>query len=354
MGRHSEFMRVTLGALLWSAASLVLPGWGPPLVHAEARVELELITEPGAPMTSAHEWMAALKDQKLASVRIRSAQSGDKEEIRQRGSGTAPTFQVVGVLTTHNTLRVPGGEFRVGDKAGLKQWLAKLQEGGESGLFEKQGAFGLTARQLVAVHEALSRPVNESTKGQKSHAVLKRIAAGLSLPFATDDHARQVLAGEELVADELQGLSAGTALAAALRPLGLIMVPQKQPEGEIKLWITDVRRAQVSWPVGWPADKPPRETLPDLFTFLNVEIQDTPLAEALETIGGRLKAPILVDHNSLARQRIDLAQVKVSLPTGRTYYQKIIDRLLYQAKLKSELRVDEAKKPFLWVSTLKQ
>ena len=155
------------------------------------------------------------------------------------------------------------------------------------------------------------------------------------------------------MADELQGLSAGTALAAVLRPLGLVLVPQKQPDGQVKLWITDVRRVAVSWPVGWPSQKPPRETLPDLFTFLNVEIQDTPLAEWLEQISGRLKAPLLFDHNGMARQKIDVSRVNVSLPPGRTYYQKILDRLLYQAKLKCELRVDEAKKPFLWISPMK-
>jgi hypothetical protein len=322
---------------------------------AEARVELEVITEPGLPVTAAHEWMAALKDQRLASVRIRSPQVGDREEVRKRGSEAAPSFQVIGVLTARNTLRVPGGEFRPADKAGLRQWLAKLQEGGESALFEKPGAFGLSARQLVAVHDALSVPVLASTKGQKSFDILKQIAGRLTLSFSADDAARQVMMADALVADELQGLSAGTAMAAILRPLGLVMVPQKQPGGEIKLWVTEVRRSSVSWPVGWPSEKPPREALPELFTFLNAEIEEEPLSQALtEVVGRRLKVPLLVDHNSLARQRIDMTQIRVSLPPGRTYYQKIVDRLLYQAKLKSDLRVDEANKPFLWISTVKQ
>jgi hypothetical protein len=321
---------------------------------AEARVEFELLTDAGTPVTAGQQWLAVLKDVGLAGVRIRAARAGDEAEIRQRGSERAPVFQVTGVLTGRNTLRLPGGEFRQSDKAGLKQWLAKLQEGGEAGLFEKPAAFGLTARQLVAVHDALSKPILFNTRGEKSSDVLRRIAGGLTLPLAADEAARPVLASDEVVADELQGLSAGTAMVVVLRPLGLILVPQKQPGGEARLWITDVRRSAVSWPVGWPPEKPPRELLPELFTFLNVEIQDTPLSEALDTIGKRLKTPILVDQNSLARQRIDLTQVKVSLPPGRTYYQRIIERLLYQAKLKMELRMDEAKKPFLWISTVKQ
>jgi len=40
----------------------------------------------------------------------------------------------------------------------------------------------------------------------------------------------------------------------------------------------------------------------------------------------------------------------VSYPSRKTFYEKLLDRLLVQADLKKEVRVDEAKKPFLWVS----
>ena len=46
--------------------------------------------------------------------------------------------------------------------------------------------------------------------------------------------------------------------------------------------------------------------------------------------------------------------VKVSLPEAKTFYKKILDRVLGQAKLTMELRIDEAGKPFLWISTLKK
>ena len=274
--------------------------------------------------------------------------------MRQRGGPDARSYQVIGLLTERNTLVLPGGEFRMGDTGGLRGWLAKIQEGGETRLQETEGAFGLTPTQLVKVHEALAGRVTFSTKGQPSYEVLKRIAGGLSLSFLADAEARQMMLAPEGVADELQGLSAGTALVAVLRPLGLVMAPQKQADGSIKLWITDVRRAAESWPVGWPSQKSPRETAPQLLNFLNVEIQDTPLAQALTAISTRLDLPLLFDHNSLARHQIDPAQLKVSLPPGRTYYQGAVDRLLNQAQLKSELRVDEAEKPFLWISTLKK
>jgi len=323
-------------------------------VFAAPRVEFELITEPGFPTTGSHQWMRMLKDLKLSSMRIRSARAGDKAEIRERGTAASPTYQVTGLLTARNTLRLPGAEFRFGDKAGIARWIEKLEEGGESGLHERPGAFGLTATQLVKVHEALNVPVPFKTKGQRSYDAMKRIAGTLSLSFAADQSALDAMAGGDQVRDELQGLSAGTALAAILRPLGLVLVPQKQPGGQIKLLITDVRRSPESWPVGWPSEKPPRDTLPELFNFLEVEIQDQPLSTTLEAIQGRIKAPILYDHNSLALHNIDPEQVKVSLPAERTYYKRIIDRLANQAKLTSDLRVDEAGKALVWIYSLRR
>jgi hypothetical protein len=130
------------------------------------------------------------------------------------------------------------------------------------------------------------------------------------------------------------------------------MVPEKNGN-EIRLRITSSRNSKEHWPVGWPPKGNPSETLPDLFKFLNVEIEKTPLSETLTAIGGRVKAPLLFDHNALARGEIDL-QTKVTLPKSNTFYARALDRLLAQAKLKYELRVDEADKPFLWITTMKQ
>jgi len=286
---------------------------------APPRVELELATEPDAPVTAAHRWLGMLKDVGFSNIRIRAAEAGDRSEVRKLGSGS---YQVTGILRGSRLL-LPGGEFGASDKAGLTAWVARLQQGGEEGLFDRPGTFGLTAKELVAVHDALQFPVTGATKGRRSFDVLKEIAGSLKLSFSADAEARQMLSGPEPVADELKGLSAGTAMAAVLRPLGLALVPAKSG-GELKLLITDARRASESWPVGWPPEKPPRETLPDLFSFLNVDIQDTSLADALDALSQRLKAPFLFDHNGLARHRIDPAAVKVSLPTGRLYYQRIL------------------------------
>jgi hypothetical protein len=217
----------------------------------------------------------------------------------------------------------------------------------------KPAAFGLLPTQLVQVHEALAVKVTFSTAGKSPREAAKQIADGLSLKFISDTASQRALASEEPIADELQGLTSGTALAAILRPLGLVLVPEKSGK-DLRLRITDSRSAKEHWPVGWPAKDNPGQTVPELFTFLNVEITDTALGETLKAIGGRVKVPLLIDYNALARLEVDLATKKVELPKVNTFYAKALDRILFQSGLKYEVRIDEADKPFLWISSIRQ
>lgn len=321
------------------------------LVAAEPRVNLEVATAPGFPATEIRKWSELLGKLGLGNVRIRSATGNDAPEIEVLGEEDSPTYRVVGILSDDKLL-LPKGRFGLADKAKIEQWFTKLQQGGIEGVTVKPAAFGLLPTQLVTVHQALAEPVEFSTKNQPPRDVAKKIADGLSLKFITDTSGQRALATDDPVLDELQGISSGTALAAVFRPLGLVLVPEKSGS-DLRLRIADSRTAREHWPIGWPPKGNPQQTLPDLFKMLNVEIAATPLAEALPAIQERLKTPLLLDHNSLARQEIELT-TKVDLPKINTYYDRILDRLLAQAKLKYELRVDEAEKPLLWITTIKQ
>ena len=83
--------------------------------------------------------------------------------------------------------------------------------------------------------------------------------------------------------------------------------------------------------------------------FLNVEIEGYTLQEAIDAIAPRLKLPIFWDHAAFAEHKIDPATIQVHVPRTRTFYKRILDRVLAQARL-AELRVDEAGTAFLWIS----
>jgi hypothetical protein len=104
------------------------------------------------------------------------------------------------------------------------------------------------------------------------------------------------------------------------------------------------------WPIGWEPQKTPGETAPSLFESLNAEIDGYTLEETLAAIGPRLKIPLYLDHAALAAHEIEPAKIQVRLPRTRTFYKRLIDRVLTQARLGSELRLDEAGTPFLWIT----
>ena len=317
---------------------------------AAPRVEFQLVTERGFSVSGQQRWLRLLG--RLGDrVRIRRGRGSVKLEVKNTGTPRAPSYVVTGVLTAQNRLRVQGASFRLSESGRIEAWLKKLKADGPDSLTAPTGAFGLTAKQLVAVHEALAKKVSIKTKGRRTFEAAEKIAAQVRYEFAIDPAAERKLQGSKKVADELVGLSSGTALAALLRPLGLVLMPEKPRGRPVQLAIVEYKNARESWPVGWPPKKPAGRAFPRLFNKLNVSIDDRPMTEVLGAVAGRLKVPFLIDHNSLARQRIEIDQLRVSLPEKRTYYHDILRKSLRQGKLKYELRMDEADGPLVWITT---
>ena len=318
--------------------------------QAAPRVELELVTEGGFPLSGAQRWVEALRDVGHSGLRIRGGRPGDKTKVVNRGSEESPSYLVVGILTAENKLALTGGVFSINERSKIAAWIEKLKQGGIKELTATRAAFGLSSEQLVAFHDQLAKPIAIQTKGLRAGDIARSIVRGLPLEYHVTEQARRAFRLDEPVLDELNGLSSGTALAAALRPLGLVLSPEKPAGGKVRLLISDVREVEQSWPIGWPPEKDARKAAPDLYEYLPVEIKDTALDKAVDAIGARLDTPLLFDRNSMARQQIDLAAVTVSFPRKRVQYRRVLDQVLFQGKLKSEIRVDEAGQAFLWIS----
>jgi hypothetical protein len=89
-----------------------------------------------------------------------------------------------------------------------------------------------------------------------------------------------------------------------------------------------------------------------MFEFLNVHIEDFTLTEVLDALRPRLKVPFVLDHYRMQREGIDPDEVRVNFPEKRTFYGQVFSRVLLQARLRHELRQDEAGTPFVWITTL--
>jgi hypothetical protein len=323
------------------------------LAPAAGRVELELAADDRSGLTTQQEWGRDLAQAGIANVRIRPMRGQDAIGIDSRGNPSAPIYVVTGVITSGGEVRVPGARFRKGNAAGLARWLEDLAQRGPEEDRPQKTAFGLDVDQFQAVHDGLARPVGTSTQGVTRREVVQEIARRLAIEVKIDPAGLRAMEADK-VAEELSGLSCGTALACVVRPLGMCLVPRESGSGGLELAVVAARPDLKAWPVGWEPEKSVRELVPDTLESVNVNVDGVSVAKVLDAVAERLKVPMLLDRNALARFDIEPDKVIVSLPQSRITYSALLSKALFKARLKKELRVDEAGRPFFWITTLKQ
>jgi len=316
-----------------------------------ARVELVLAAERHAPLTAQQTWARELGEAGIRGVRIRQKRSIDRVGIQVRGTKENPVYIVTGTLDARGEVVLPGGRYRSGQARRIASWLRDVARRGPPESREPHAAFGLPRSQMMAVRKDLAVPIDFSTRGMVRADVVRKIARGLKLPVRVDEKMLARVA-DDRVAEEPEGLSRGTGLAFVLRPAGLALVPKMAAAGPEYL-ITTARGRREIWPVGWKPEQPRPKILPEMFKLRPINLENVSAARVLDAIGGRLEIPVLLDHSALARYGIDPDKKLVTVPRSRMTYATALDKALFQARLKYELRVDEAGKPFLWVTTIK-
>lgn len=315
---------------------------------AELPIEVEVATQKNVPLTAPQEWAQLLGSLDLERVRLRRGFADEKPKVTKVDGAGELRFKVVALLNHSGELVLPDRRFRASDRKVLRDYFQALARNESYG--EELGGFGLTERQFRQVYADLSRPVGSSTTGKTPADVVALVQGKFELPLVLDAAVSERLQLAAQLEVELRDMTAGTALALALRNAGLILRPDK-PTGEpLQLVIEQIRPDVDGWPVGWNPDGSPRQAAPKMFEFLAIEVDGYTLAKALDAIQPRLGIAMIYDERILAERKIDPAEIEVKLPAGRTYLKKVVDRLLSQARLAGELRVDEGGRAFYWIT----
>ena len=338
----------------FSLPFVFLLGWaaaGATVGAATGGVQLELVGDARGSAMAFQEWAQVLGKAGIRNVRFQSAADISAPRIDVQGTKDRPVYVVTGIVQSRDELILPGARFRQSDVGRLVQWLNDLAAEGPPGQREAKGAFGLSVSRLRQIQEELAVPVGFSTRGMARDQVVEKIVQQLKSPVKIEAAAAQTLA-DGTVDEDLAELACGAALAYVLRDSGNCLTVRKSGEA-IAYSVTPAGPDVEAWPIGLSAEDARKELLPALFELHNVNVQNVSAATALTAIAQRLKVPVLLDHKALARHGIDPAKVMVSYPQSRTTYSLALRRLLFEAKLKFEVRHDEAHKPFLWVTTLK-
>jgi hypothetical protein len=317
---------------------------------AAPRVELELALEPGFQPTIMQQWHETLAAAGADNFRL-GGNNLRKIEIETVPGAAGPHYRVLGVISQRGELLVPGGRFAVSDKGGVARWVAGLKTAGpprKPG--EKPAPFGMPAAQLDLAAHDLAKVVDFSTAGITPIELLTQLGNKLAYQVTAEPAVAEQLRRSEKIPGELKGLACGTVSAAVLRRDGLALVPKVSTGGQIEYLVEKAREGQDVWPVGWAPERPLPELLPDLYSLRNVQIDGNPASQVLQIVADRVKLPMIFDEQSLVLKKIDPSKVMVKIPEAKISYEGVLGRMLFQAGLKHEVRLDDAGKPFLWVT----
>ncbi len=319
-------------------------------VSQEISIRLEIFCDGPLQPMEAQQWGSALNSLGFYSVQIRGGDSSDVLDIRPLGGGL---YAVSGMLTAGNRILLPGNvSFSLGQVRGMRTYLEEqillLQQ-----LEAETAEPADTQAERDALFRDLAEPVGFSTRGVSRKKVLQELAHSFETHIRFPVSIRKMFDDSDFVTEELQTVSRGTALVYVLRYLGYCVVPEKNESSTgytLRILPSEQADPQRILPVGYPAET---ASLDVLFESFNANVDGASAARVLNSLQERLDIPFLYDFNSMAGQGIELEEVKIRQKPGRFSYKKLLDAVLYQAKLQREVRIDEAGQVFFWISTIR-
>ncbi len=312
---------------------------------AAPSISIEVAIEPGVALTAPQQWAKTLGKIGLSRVQLRSAHADDRPQVL---ATSGERIKVLAILSRRNELVLPKRRFKSHQLAALRKYFKELPLDLAEG-DDPRGRFDLTDKQFQTIYTDFESLVDFSTVGITRTELLSRLAKKFATPVEIDPVAKVMLTKLPL-AKELRGMAAGTSLALVLRQQGLALQPEKLRGKPLRIRVIRYDHRIETWPVGWQSEASPRRLAPKMFESLTLEIAGYSLTQALNALKPRLGVPVVMDEWILRRKNIQPDEVQVKLKRGKTYLKKAVDRILSQARLAGELRVDELGQPFYWVT----
>ena len=312
---------------------------------------LAISSNSSAALGSQQRWMEALQDVGADRVSSSTLTQG-AATVEETEKGGTRYIRVQGFLQD-GKLELSGGSYRLRDMGKIRDLLQKFRDDGKETTLAQKHDFGLTVNQLVSLAEKFAKPVAEPTKGKPFSAVVNSIARQTGVSFARDSSVRAALAGQADVTQEFKGMSSGTALAALVKPLGLVLEPGREQGQQVKVHIKRPEAGKKSWPVGRELEAAPVMVEPGMFQKLPIGIKNYPLDKVMVAFQQKAKIPFVYDEQVIAVEGIEVSKTLVSIDKKNGVLMVMINKLLRQTKpkrLSGKLRVDDAGKAFLWIT----
>ncbi|HEX4069598.1 MAG TPA: hypothetical protein VHX68_00450 [Planctomycetaceae bacterium] len=322
------------------------------------RVTIEVFTGQEGTGLQAQQWESVF-DRAGLLVRIHSPFPGDKISIKEKQLGKLREVYVVGKLERDGSLVFPGHKFAKSDSTAFEEWLRELKTYGAQGNPTGKAFWGLSQEQFEAMSGALTTPVQQEVAGLAFDEAIRTLQLPAKYPFRLSIAAEKRLDApgikQRLGKLQLRGFSHGTALAMLLSQYGLGFRPNRTPEGSLELVGLRSQDGQALWPVGWdvPEGTYPASVAPKLFQQTQVDLKDQKLIDVLEAIADRTGTPVRVDFASITSRDLDLDKILVNASGQHMTWSRLLANITSPSLLLPQIRTDEAKRPFVWVTSVK-
>lgn len=322
-----------------------------------ARVQLDIIITQGVGYDVPHTLSRELARAGIENVTMRQQKPNDAVSITNTGTEAAPLWRVIAALEDSGSILLPDGT-RVSSyqPTELAQWIQdlpeKMDQKKQSDQAPELSDFGLTSAATNELLNILKIPLNNSSLEKAPLETLRDCIRQLTCPVDISTKQLKRIQNLDPISEELQGLSCGTVLAYLLRPAGLCLSPRQTSSG-VELSVVTAEKNVKPWPIGFQTRERESEVLPDMIQMVETGVDRSPAKVVLKALGERVHVPLLYDYNAMARHGIELDQVIVNIPVRKMSYLLIFKKVLTQARLKSELRMDEAGNPFFWITTIR-
>ncbi len=323
----------------------------------ETEVMLELLTGGGAASEHAQQWGQQL--QKLnVTFQTRQGVSTDKPLVKEQKLGRLRRVTVVAMLDRNGKIVCEDRSFTLAQSQQLAEWVRELKAYGAQGAPQGKPMFGLDESQFRALINGLSPTIEVDTLGLKFDAALSKLPLPSKHPLRMTPEGKRAVKefdSSKTLRQSVKGLSVGTGLAVVLSEFGLAFKPLRTPEGSIELSVFPREEDSELWPIGWPLDpsRPQGQIAPALFKMVPVELNDVPLTEVLSAASNASEIPILLDHFPIDQQEIDLSELKVTVPARKTTWGLLLKQITFTHKLGRRIVTDEAGRPLVLITTLK-
>ena len=336
-----------------------------PLSLKAASIRLEIFCDGQLQPLDAQEWGRALNSAGFQGVQIRGGDGSDVLDIYELGPDT---YRVSGMLMKNSQILLPGNaRFSVGRVREMKSYLeeqillmretqtSEIGSGSsiENGLTKESESISGDRSDREFLFQDLAEPVGFRTQGVSRKKVLQKLSKNFRAEIRFPKSIRNMFDESDLVTEELEDVARGTALVYVLRYLGYCVIPERAETGGYFLKVVSAAKSDPDkiLSVGYSVEDPSISKLHERF---QANVDGVSASVILESLQKRLEIPFLFDFNSMAGLRIELEKVIIQQKPAKISYRQLLDAVLYQARMKREVRMDEAGKVFFWMTTIRK